>query len=172
MNLEAARNLLVNEKKSIKQPERSLGEFNCFNNNNIGNKGTIQVDIQSGSSLTENCTILLVDINTFSIMGRDVIKKIGLLLSMSPKEIEGENKLYNISYTHQKLFKWIFHKYPHLCRRLSRSRNHVAKSTFKNEFHSTENKGRRIPLYLTEKNENELRKLIAEKDQKINEMLR
>ena len=69
----------------------------------------------------------------------------------------------NISNTDQKISKWIFQKHPHLCTRLGRSRNHVSKSRFKKEFNPTQHKGRRVPLHLTEKLENELRKLIEDK---------
>ena len=96
-------------------------------------------------------------------MGRDIMDKLGLRLTMTPPHSQGEKKLLNISNTHQRISKWIFHKYPHLCTRLGRSRNHVAKSTFKNDFIPTQHNGRRIPLHFTEKVENELKKLIEEK---------
>ena len=96
-------------------------------------------------------------------MGRDIMDKLGLRLSMAPQQKQGEKQLLNISNTHQRLSKWIFQKYPHLCTRLGRSRNHVAKSTFKRGFNPTQHNGRRIPLHLTEKLENELKKLIEEK---------
>ena len=64
-------------------------------------------------------------------MGRDAMDKLGLRLTMSPQQNQGEDKLFNISNTNQKISKWIFQKYPHLCTRLGRSKNHAAKSTFK-----------------------------------------
>ena len=57
----------------------------------------------------------------------------------------------------------MFQKYPHLSTRLGRSQNHVAKSTFRRDFNPTQHKGRRIPLHLTEKVDNKLKKLIEEK---------
>ena len=54
-----------------------------------------------------------------------------------------------------------------MCTRLGRSKNHAAKSTFKREFHPTQHKGRRIPLHLTEKVENDLRKFFDEKQIRI-----
>ena len=84
-------------------------------------------------------------------------------LTMSPQQNKGEKQLFNISNTHQNISKWIFKKYSHICTRLVRSKNHVVKSTFKKEFHPTQHKGRRIPLQLTEKVGNELRKLIDHK---------
>ena len=50
MNTETARKLLVNEKTIIHEPNKSLGEFRCFNNNEIDVTGIIKVDITSGSS--------------------------------------------------------------------------------------------------------------------------
>ena len=162
MNIDTAQRLLANGKTTIKQPNKSIGEFRCFKNNKINIIGTIQVDITSGSTTAKNCTILLVNNNTINIMGRDIMDQLGLRLTMTTTN-KGENNLFNISNTHQRITKWIFNKYPHLCTRLGRSKNHVAKSTFKKEFHPTQHKGRRIPLHLTEKVERELKKLIDEK---------
>ena len=131
MNIQTAQNLLVKGNTKIHEPEKSIGELRCFNNNKINILGPIQVDITSGTSTAKNCTILLVDTNTINIMGRDITDKFGLRLIMAPQQKQGEKKLINISNTHQKLSKWIFQKYPNLCTRLGRSRNHVAKSTFK-----------------------------------------
>ena len=156
MNIDTAQKLLANGKTSKKQPNRTIGEFRCFNNNKIDIIGTIQVDITSGSSNAKNCTILLVNNNTIKIMGRDIMDQLGLRLTMT-KTNRGEKNLLNNSNTHQRISKWIFNKYPHLCTRLGRSKNHVAKSTFKKEFQPTQHKGRRIPLHLTEKVERELK---------------
>ena len=46
---------------------------------------------------------------------------------------------------------------------MSRSKNHIAKSTFKQYFKTTEHKGRRVPLHLIDKVEKELKKLIDDK---------
>ena len=49
MNTETARKLLVNEKTTIHESSKSIGEFRCFNNNKIDVTGIIKVDITSGS---------------------------------------------------------------------------------------------------------------------------
>ena len=54
----------------------------------------------------------------------------------------------------------VFKKHPHLCTRLGKSKNHIAKSILKSEKTPTQHKGRIVPLYLVEKVENELQKLI------------
>ena len=40
-------NLLANGTMKVKQSERSIGEFRCFNNNKINTLGIIQVDIKT-----------------------------------------------------------------------------------------------------------------------------
>ena len=92
--------------------------------------------------------------NSIKLLGRDVIDNLGLHLALSRQKNKGEQNLFNISNSHQKISKSIFHKYPHLCTRLGRSNNHVAKSTFNTECHITKHKERGIPLHLTEKVEN------------------
>ena len=84
--------------------------------------------------------------------------QLGLRLTMTTSNTKGEKNLLNISIIHQRISKWIFTKYPHLCKRLGRSKNHVAKSAFKKEFEPTQHKGRRIPLHLTENVAKELKK--------------
>ena len=46
---------------------------------------------------------------------------------------------------------------------MGRSKNHIAKSTFKHYFKPTQQKGRRVPLHFIDKVENELKKLIDDK---------
>ena len=54
-------------------------------------------------------------------------------------------------------------KNPHLCTRLGRSKNHIAKSLFRENHYPNQQKGRRVPLHLQEKVEQELDKLINDK---------
>ena len=54
----------------------------------------------------------------------------------------------------------IFQKYPHLCTRLGRSKNHIAKSLIRQNYTPSQHKGRRVPLHLLDKVELELKKLI------------
>ena len=54
-------------------------------------------------------------------------------------------------------------KYLHLCTRLGRSKNHLAKSLFRENLYLNQQKGRRVPLHLLEKVEREIDKLINDK---------
>ena len=140
-------------------------EFRCFNNHKIEVTGLIQVDITSGSSNAKNCTILLVNKNTINIMhyGKRRHGPTGPTPNNFNAKQKSAKKLLNVSNTHQRISKRIFTKYPQLCTRLGRSKNHGTNPTFKNDFQPTQHKGQRIPLHLTEKVERELKKLIDEK---------
>ena len=54
-------------------------------------------------------------------------------------------------------------KNPHFCTSLGRSKNHIAKSLFRENHNPNKKKGRRVPLHLLEKVEKELNKLINDK---------
>ena len=105
MNTATAHKLLVNEKTIIHEPNKSIGEFRCFNNKKIEKMGLIKLDNTSGASRAKNCMILLVDNNTLNILGRDIMDQLGLCLTMAKSNIKGEKNLLNISSTNQRISK-------------------------------------------------------------------
>ena len=136
-------------------------KFKCFNNQDIPILGQIQLELQSGSWTARYCNILVVKHRSQNLTGRDVLTKLGLTLTK--KQSEGK-KVFNINENiiKQNNTKLIFKKYPHLCTRLGRSKNHIAKSIMKKEKKPTQHKGRRVPLHLIEKLEHELQKIIED----------
>ena len=133
-----------------------------FQNQDIPIIGQIQMELHSGSWTAKNCNILVVKHRSQNLMGRDVLSKLGLTLTQQQTE---DKKVFiiNENIIEQNITKWIFKKYPHLCTRLGRSKNHTAKSIMKKEKMPTQHKGRRVPLHLVEKVEHELQKLIEDK---------
>ena len=119
----------------------------------------IQLDLTSGNTTVHNCQILVVPQNTVNLLGGDILQNLGIELTF---KTSGE-KIHNINSPQNNIAKWIFQKYPHLCTRIGKSKNHIAKSTFHNTFHPTQHKGRRVPLHLIDKVEKELNKLIEDK---------
>ena len=105
------------------------------------------MDLTSGNTTVHNCQILVVSQNTVNLIGRDILQKLGIELTF---KTSGE-KTHNIYSTQNKIAKWIFQKHTHLCTRIGKSKNHIAKSTFHNTFHPTQHKGRRVPLHLIDK---------------------
>ena len=143
------------------QQYSSQTKYKCFNNNNIKIDGEINITLHFGSWTAQNCRILVVGHKTNNLMGRDDLQKLGIALQQKPNKSPG-NQINSIStiQTEKNIIKWIYNKYPHLCTRLGKSKNHIAKSIFKQNHNPTQQKGRRVPLHLLEKVERELDKLI------------
>ena len=95
-------------------------------------------------------------------MRRDILPKLGVTLSAHKKPGKTFNLISKIQ-TEKNIIKWTFNKYPHLCTRLGRSKNHIAKLIFKTQYTPPQHKGRRVHLHLLDKVEQELQKLIDEK---------
>ena len=122
----------------------------------------MHITLKSGAWTAKNCRILLVKHLPLPVIGRDILQQLGIFLTATKPTGKTINLVSDTS-TEQNIIKWIFKKYPHLCTRLGRSKNHVAKSTFKENFTPTQHKGRRVPLHLLERVEQELEKLIEDK---------
>ena len=146
------------------QKNTSQTKDKSFNNNNIKIEGEINITLRSGYWTAKNCRILVVGHKTHNLMGRDVLQKLGIYLQQKPNKSPG-NQLYSNSSieTEKNIIKWIYNKYPHLCTRLGKSKNHIAKSIFKQNHIPLQQKGHRIPLPLLEKVEREIDKLIQDK---------
>ena len=112
-----------------------VGEFRCFNNNKIKTNSTLNIDISSGNTAAPNCEILVVPHNTVKLLGRDILQKLWIQLSQTKK---GEKITNFIKTVQQKITHKIFKNFPHLCTRLGKSKNHIAKSTFKQYFKPTQ----------------------------------
>ena len=119
----------------------------------------MQLDPVTGNTTAHNCQILVVPQNTVNLLGRDTLQKRGIELTY---KTPGE-KIHDIQPIQNNIAKWIFKKYPHLCTKIGKSKNHIAKSTFHNSFHPTQHKGRQVPLHLIDKVERELNELIEDK---------
>ena len=125
-------------------------KYKGCNNQDIQIKGVLNINPKSRSWRATNCKILLVRNLPQNVMGRDILHKLGIQLTAS-KSMGKTVRLISDKTIEQNIIKWIFKKYPHLCTRLGRSKNHMAKSTFKDIFKPTQHKGRRVPLHLLER---------------------
>ena len=140
------------------QQYTSQTKYKCFNNNNIKIEGEMNLTLQSGSWTAQNCKILVVVHKTNNLMDKDVLQKLGISLHQKPNKSPG-NQINSISSieTEKNIIKWIYNKYPYLCTRLGKSKNHVTKSVFKQNHSPIQQKGRRVPLHLLEKSRNRTR---------------
>ena len=95
-------------------------------------------------------------------MGRDLLPKLGISIQQTKQNGRQINHILDVE-TGKNIIKWRFKIYPNLCTRLGRSKNHIAKSLFRENHYPNQQKGRRVPLHLLEKVEQELDKLINDK---------
>ena len=97
-------------------------------------------------------------------MGRDILQKLVITLQQRHMRSPG-NYINSISHieTEKNIIKWILRKYPYVCSRIGKSKNHIANSILKENHIPIQQKGRRVPLHLLEKVEFELDKLIRKK---------
>ena len=153
---------------TTKYPDTNISKFTekpkykCFNDQEIQIKDVLNINLKSGSWKAIDCKILLVNNFPQNVMGRDVLRKLGIHLSAS-KPIGKTVGLISDATIEQNLIKLIFKKYPHLRIRLERSKDHMTKSTFKENFKPTQHKGRKVPVHLLERVEKELENLIEDK---------
>ena len=142
--------------KSAKWKRSTNGQtqYRCFNNIEIPITGIIQLNLRSGLREATNNEILVVNANTVNLMGRDILGKLGFTLSQN----KGTN-INNINMDNRLEIK-IIKKFPHVCSRLGKSKNHIAKSTLKQDISPYQHKGRRVPLHLTEKVDKEIQHLL------------
>ena len=139
------RSFLENKKATeITKPniENKITTFNeksrykCFNNEDIKILGVLHITLKSGAWTAKDCRILLVKHLPQPVMGRDILQQLGIFLTATKPTGKTINIVSDTS-IEQNIIKWIFKKYPHLCTRLGRSKNHMAKSTFKENFTPT-----------------------------------
>ena len=153
---------------TARYPDSSISKFTektkykCFNNQDIQIKGVLNINLKSGFWKTTDCKILSVNNLPQNVMGRDILRKLGIQLTASKPKGKTVGLISDTT-IEQNIIKWIFRKYPHLCTRLGRSKNHVAKSTLKENFKPTQHMGRRVTLHLLERVEKELGALIEDK---------
>ena len=123
IDIKTANEILQNNDKMNMEPYNGQTKFKCFNNQDIPILGQIHMELHSGSWTAKNCNILVVKHGSQNLMGRDILAKLGLTLTQQQNE---GKKILNINENiiEQNITKWIFKKYPHLCTRLGRSKNH------------------------------------------------
>ena len=131
-------------------PYKENTKYGCFNNNNIQIRGVLHLDIRSGSWSAKQCKVLIVDNKTNSIMGRELLAKVGITLNANKPQSKQILQVFIIQ-TEKNIIKLILQKHPHLCTRLGRSKNHIAQSIFKGNYTPLQHNGRKVPLHFLEK---------------------
>ena len=153
---------------TAKYPDTSISNFTektkykCFNSQDIQIKGVLNINLESGPCRATNCKILLVSNLPQNVMGRDILYKLGIHLTAS-KPKDKTVGLISDTTMEQNIIKWIFKKISTPMHQTRKIKNHMANSTFKDNFKPTQHKGRRVQLQLLEGVEKELENIIEDK---------
>ena len=134
--------------------EKTSPHFMTFSNEPNHIEGKIHSPITSNGWTFDSASFTVVADGLKSIIGGDLFDQLGLAVtqSSSPKS----NLVNNISSSSD--FKEKIEKtFLNLISRIGRSRNHLAKSNFHKDIQPRHQKGRRIPISLQDKVNNELK---------------
>ena len=139
--------------------EETSPQLRIFSNEPIRVEGKNQCPISSKVWTCDSATFTVVADGLKSLIGCDLFDQIGLAVTQ-PTSQKG-NRINNIS--SPEFNEQIAKNIPELISRIGRSKNHVAKSKFHKDFQPRHPEGRRFPINLQEKVNNELKKLLDEK---------
>ena len=103
-------------------------KYRCFNNVSIPITGILQLDLTSCDWTSRDNKILIVQTQTVNLLGRDVLSKLGFSLTQT------KGKQINHISTELSFKKKILEQFPHLCTRIGKSKNHIAKSDIKDNI--------------------------------------
>ena len=119
----------------------------------------IQAPIASNGWRLEEAEFVVVRDGLKPLVGRDLFDALGISVTQIPKH---EGSMVN-TITSQCPFKTrIAQQFPQLITRIGRSKIHNVKSKFHQNFQPKHQKGRRVPINLQERVNNEIKKLLVE----------
>ena len=160
LNRSLASQVVQNSPRAFWINEKTSPQLRTFSNEPIQVEGKIQSPITSNGWTCDSATFTVVADGLKSLIGRHLSDQLGLAVTQSTSH-KG-NRVNNIPASPEFKEK-IAKTFPELISRIGRSRNHVAKSKIYKDFQPRHQKGRRIPINLQEKVNNELKKLLDEK---------
>ena len=133
------------------RPRQMFTRYRCFNNLEKPILGAIKLTLISRNWVAKDNQIFVVSTQTVSLLGRDVLGKLGVTL------LQPQGMSINHIVSDTPIQTRIIKKFPNLCTRQGSSKNHIAKSTIKQNKQPFQHKQRRIPLDLHEKVDKKIR---------------
>ena len=134
-------------------------ELKTFSNEPINVTGMIQAPIASNGWRLEEAEFVVVRDGLKPLVGRDLFDALGISVTQIPKN---EGSMVNTITSQCPLKTRIAKQFPQLITRIGRSKIHIVKSKFHRNFQPKHQKGRRVPINLQERVNNEIQKLLEE----------
>ena len=103
----------------------------------------------------------MVDDKRANILGRNILPLIGVQLLQQKPDSKSVNLISDdTNSSDEKITNWVRFTYAELSTRIARWKNHMVHTKFLTDFKASQQKGRRIPIYIQEKVERAFRSLI------------
>ena len=138
----------------VQSPE--MDELKTFSNDLIKTIGVIKTSLKCNDWIATGVNVTVVDNGHRPIIGRDLLTQLGLSLTQTKQVAFVDQNQCLIK-------KQIAFDFPGLISRIGKSLKHSVKSMFHKNFLSTHQIGRRVPINLQPLDNDELKKLLAEK---------
>ena len=132
----------------------------CYNGYKIPAFGRLIAPIESGGWTINTAPFVVVDDKRANILGRNLLPQLGIHLQQEKPTGKSINYITKPDQSDTAITNWVKSTYPGLCTRIGRSKNHVVHTKFLHDFKALQQKGRRIPIHIQEKVEQELKSLI------------
>ena len=141
-------------------------QFRDYGINPLKFLGKMVVTLQSNGWAT-NATINVIGVCRPSIIGRDVMPELGLMLVEAPAEqgvdnIQKHGDIVEQDENHDDWQKHFSKQFHHLLHRVGRIRNYKMQAEFSKKLIPIQQKGRRVPITLQEKVDKEIDKLLEQ----------
>ena len=93
-------------------------------------------------------------------MERNLLPLLGIHLDQKKPNDKSMNFIADTEQSDTVITNWVKATYPGLCSRIGQSKNRIVHTKFLSDFKALQQKGRRIPIHIQEKIEQEIRLLI------------
>ena len=165
LNEKTARRIQQNDKSALIKcipPDDTARNLACYNSETINPKGRLIITIKSGGWRKQSALFIIVDDQKANIIGRNILPQIGFKL-IQEKQKQNMLSLREQEESDPEIKQWVKYKFQKLCVRLGKSKNHMMRTQFNQDFVPIQQKGRPIPVHLQERVERELNKLMDQK---------
>ena len=135
----------------------------CYNGETIVPKGRLIVTIESGGWKIGAAPFIIVDNQKANIIGKNILPQIGIRLVLEKPKQGNVVNIREQEQSNPEIKHCVKNNYPQLCIHVGKSKNHVMRTQFKKKFIPVQQKGRRDPVHLQEREQKELNKLMDQK---------
>ena len=148
LNEKTARRLQQNDRSALFKcipPDDTARNLACYNGETINPKGRLIITIESGGWKIQSAPFIIVDDQRANIIGRIMLPQIGVKL-IQEKHKQNVLNVREQEESDPEIKQWVKKYFQQLCIRIGKSKNHMMKTQFSQDFMPIQQKGRRIPV--------------------------